>query len=126
MNNKDLTEINNKMLLGTEEAGYCQHTSPKHTPSDAVNNITSVVNNITSPALQYWHDEFVTKGDATREIYLKNFAKFTEFTNKTADELLSQRIENQISKDPKIQRQIESQLIKFISAKREVEKIIQD
>ena len=69
--------------------------------------------------MQYWHDELATKGGATCEIYLKNFAKFTEFTNKTADELLNQRMENQISKDPKIQRQIESQLIKFISAKRD-------
>jgi integrase len=72
-----------------------------------------------SPALKYWHDELAAKNDTTRELYLKNFAKFTEFTKKTADELLKQRIDDQISKDPKIQRQIESQLIKFISAKRD-------
>ncbi len=61
----------------------------------------------------------VSLNTATREMYLKNFAKFTAFTEKTPDELLLQRQEDQTSKDPKIQRQIESQLIKFISAKRD-------
>lgn len=89
-----------------------QHASPQ-------NNIISVVNNITSPALKYWKDELATKTEATRDIYLRNFAKFEAFTGKTADELLTQRLNNQISKDPKIQHQIESQLKKFISAKRE-------
>ena len=54
------------------------------------NNIISVVNNITSPALEYWKDELATKNEATRDIYLRNFAKFEAFTGKTADELLTQ------------------------------------
>jgi len=105
---------------------------PKINPLDVINNKSSVinnkttttnsqnsvVNNITSPAIEYWLNELATKSETTKELYLKNFKKFLEFTNKTADELLEQRQENQTSTNPKIQRLIESQLIKFIATKR--------
>ena len=94
-----------------QKAGYYHDASPQ-------NNIIFATNNITSPALKYWQDELASKGDATKQIYLKNFVKFTDFTGKTPDELLAQRQENQTSRDPKTQRLIESQLNKFISAKR--------
>ena len=94
-----------------QKAGYSQDASP-------LNNIISAVNNKTSSTLQYWYDELATKDNATRNIYLKNFEKFTTFINKDADELLKQRQEDQASKDRKIQRRIESHLIRFISAKR--------
>jgi integrase len=74
---------------------------------------------ISSPALEYWENELASKDGATKDIYLTNFNKFLEFTGKTADELLKQRQENQTNPDRKIQRQMESQLIKFIAAKRE-------
>jgi integrase len=67
--------------------------------------------------LNYWLNELVTKSDGTRQIYLRNFEMFLNFTQKTADELLAQRQEDQTSTDPKIQRRIESQLIRFIAAK---------
>ena len=69
--------------------------------------------------MEYWKNELAAKSTATKEIYLENFAKFTDYLGKTADELLKQRQENQTSNDIKTQRQTESQLIKFISAQRE-------
>jgi uncharacterized protein YeaO (DUF488 family) len=84
-------------------------------------NISPVLLNIRSPAIRYWQDELATKSDTTREIYLRDFLKFAEFTSKTADELIKQRQEDQISKDPKTQRQIESQLLKFIAAEKKKE-----
>jgi integrase len=80
-------------------------------------NKTSAIDSLTSPALKYWQDELATKSDGTRNIYLKDFMAFLAFAEKTADELLTQRQQDQTSKDPKTQRQIESQLIRFISAK---------
>ncbi len=93
--------------------------APYSNITSAHSNITLAHNNISSPALQYWEDELSAKDPATKEIYLTNFSKFLEFTGKTPDELLRQRQEDQINPDRKIQRRLESQLIKFISAKRE-------
>ena len=116
-----------------QKAGYSQDASPQNNKSSVTLHkspvtlhktsikthqpVSSLRNN--SPAIDYWISELAAKNDATKEMYLKNFAKFIDFTGKTADELLLQRQENQTDKDPKIQRQIESQLIKFISAKRD-------
>lgn len=95
-----------------QKAGYDQHTKPTM-------NIISATQNKTSPAIEYWINELATKGEATKDIYQKYFAKFAEFAGKTPDELLRQRQENQTNTDPKIQRLIESQLLKFISTKRD-------
>jgi integrase len=68
-----------------------------------------------SPALEYWKNELANRSETTRDLYLDNFAKFLDYTGKTADELLRQREEDQTSKDKKIQRNMESQLKGFIA-----------
>ena len=45
----------------------------------------NVVDNIRSPALKYWQDEIATKGEATKEIYARNFTEFLKFVNMNAD-----------------------------------------
>lgn len=70
-------------------------------------------------ALEYWKSELAAKDEATQEIYIRNFNKFLEFTKKTPEELLRERQENQMNPDRKIQRIMESNLIKFIAVKKE-------
>lgn len=68
--------------------------------------------------MKYWNEELGTKGEATREIYLRRFNEFLEYTGKTPDELIQQRQENLASKDLKIQRAIESEFMKFLALKK--------
>jgi len=65
--------------------------------------------------MKYWLDETLSKEPATRKLYLRNFTKFSQWLNKTPDEILEQRQKNLRSTDPKIQRTIESYLIKFLA-----------
>jgi hypothetical protein len=58
-------------------------------------------------------NELAAKDEATKDIYLRNFDTFFEFTEKTPDELLTQRQENQIHPDRKIQRQSKANLSGF-------------
>ena len=107
-----------------QKAGYDHHASHLTSSPDATENKrfatqnkTTSTNTSSYATLNYWLDELATKSDGTRQIYLKNFKAFLSFTQKTADELLAQRQQDQTSTDPKIQRRIESQLIRFIAAK---------
>lgn len=68
--------------------------------------------------MKYWQGELATKGEATKEIYLKRFNGFLKYTGKTADQLLLQRRENLANKDLRIQRAIESGFMKFLALKR--------
>jgi integrase len=88
-------------------------------PKTVVNNISSVVDNIRSPALKYWQDEIATKGEATKEIYARNFAEFLKFVNMNPDQLLTQRQDDILNRDIKTQRRIESQFLAFIAKKKE-------
>ncbi|HEX9260898.1 MAG TPA: tyrosine-type recombinase/integrase [Candidatus Bathyarchaeia archaeon] len=72
-----------------------------------------------SPALEYWKNELASKDPATKKLYLHSFDKFLQFTNKTPDELLTQRQQDQTNPDRKIQRKMESLLNNFISKKRQ-------
>jgi len=85
---------------------------------NAVVNISSVINNIRSPALKYWQDEIATKGEATKEIYARNFAEFLKFVNMNPDQLLAQRQDDILNRDIKTQRRIESQFLSFIAKKK--------
>jgi integrase len=107
-----------------QKAGYDHHASHLTSTPDATKNKRFATQNKTTPentssdaTLNYWLDELATKSDGTRQIYLKNFIVFLTFTEKTADELLVQRQQDQMNTDPKTQRRIESQLIRFIAAK---------
>jgi hypothetical protein len=74
-------------------AGYCQHTSP----NDATLNKSSDTLHITnSPALEYWKSELASRDPATTNLYLRSFNKFLQFSSKTADELSSSGVKNQI------------------------------
>jgi len=110
-----------------QKAGYIQHTTPTTTQNDGVLNKSSVVldktqsvlNKTFSPALEYWKTELASKDPATTDLYFRSFDKFLQFTGKTADELLTQRQQEQTNPDRKIQRRMESQLNAFISKKRQ-------
>ena len=108
-----------------QKAGYCQDAMPKTTLLDVTDNKSSlksnkktVIYNISSPALKYWHDELTSKEESTRDLYEENFAEFLQFANKNADELIIQRQQDLLSKDLKIQRRIESQFLAFIAEKK--------
>lgn len=79
----------------------------------------SALNKSNSPALEYWKTELSSKDPATTDLYLRSFDKFLQFTGKIADELLTQRQQEQTNPDRKIQRRMESQLNAFISKKRQ-------
>ncbi|UCF45500.1 MAG: hypothetical protein JSW44_02405, partial [Candidatus Bathyarchaeota archaeon] len=63
--------------------------------------------------MKYWLNETLSKEPATRKLYIRNFTKFAQWLNKTPDQILKQRQKNLRSTNPKIQRTIESYLIKF-------------
>jgi site-specific recombinase XerD len=86
---------------------------------NVINNISSVVNDIRSPALKYWQNEIATKGEATKEIYARNFTKFLKFVNMNPDQLLAQRQDDLLSRDIKTQRRIESKFLAFLAKKKE-------
>ena len=65
--------------------------------------------------MQYWLEETLSKEPSTRKVYINNFTKFLQWLNKTPDEILKERQENLRSTNPKVQRKIESYLIKFIA-----------
>jgi hypothetical protein len=88
-------------------------------PKTVVNNISSVADNIRSPALKYWQGEIVAKGEATKEIYARNFAEFLKFVNMKPDKLLAQRQDDILNRDIKKQRRIESLFLSFIAKKKE-------
>jgi site-specific recombinase XerD len=67
-----------------------------------------------SPAVEYWQNELATLAEGTRVNYLRYFKAFCKFADMTADEILTQRTQDQTSKDPKIQRRIESLFRQFL------------
>jgi integrase len=88
--------------------------------NDVVTNISSAVTNITnSAAIDYWKTELASRDPATLNLYLRSFEKFLQFTDKTADELLTQRQKDQTNTDRKIQRHMETLLNAFIAKKRQ-------
>jgi integrase len=72
-----------------------------------------------SPALNYWHQELVTKGDGTKQRYEEYFKEFLEFIGKSPDELIVQRQQDILNPDRKIQRRIESQFLAFLAKKKQ-------
>ncbi len=76
------------------------------------------MNKTISEALEYWKHELSAKDPATVNLYLRSFEKFLQFTEKTPDELLTQRQQDQTNSDRKIQRRMESALNAFIGKKR--------
>jgi site-specific recombinase XerD len=93
-----------------QKAGYVQDASPQITEDSPH---TTEAN-----ALQYWYDELKGKEEATKERYKLYFSQFLEFIHKTADELMTQRQEDALNKDIKIQRRIESQFLTFLTEKK--------
>jgi site-specific recombinase XerD len=72
-----------------------------------------------SAAIDYWKSELASRDPATVNLYLRSFDKFLQYTEKTADELLAQRQQDQTNTDRKIQRLMETLLNAFISKKRQ-------
>ncbi len=72
-----------------------------------------------SPALKYWQNELATRDEATKNLYLRSFEKFLEFSGKSPDELIQERQIDQMNPDLKVKRRMESLLIRFIAQKRE-------
>jgi integrase len=86
-------------------------------PVRHVSHKEPLLNQITSqsPAMKYWLDETLSKEPSTRKLYVGNFEKFLQWLSKTPDELLKERQNNLRSTNPKVQRIVESYLIKFIA-----------
>jgi integrase len=82
-------------------------------------NSLNVQPDSSSPALNYWHQELVTKGDGTKQRYEEYFQDFLEFVGKNPDELIVQRQQDILNPDRKIQRRIESQFLAFLAKKKE-------
>jgi hypothetical protein len=73
---------------------YNQHTSPQNCykqqkVSNVQRNRLSVQPDSSSPVLNYWHQELLTKGDGTKQRYEEFFQKFLEFIDKNPDELIN-------------------------------------
>ena len=82
-------------------------------------NSLNVQPDSSSPALNYWHQELVTKGDGTKQRYEEYFQDFLEFIGKNPDELIVQRQQDILNPDRKIQRRIESQFLAFLAKKKQ-------
>ena len=76
------------------------------------------MNNEASPTLQYWQNELATKGEATKQRYQEYFSEFLDFICKKPDELVTQRQQDLLNPDRRIQRRIESQLLAFLATKK--------
>jgi integrase len=66
-------------------------------------------------AEQYWIKELATLAPATLDIYTRYFHQYLKYTNKTADQLIQQRILDNESKDMKTKRQAETQFKQFLA-----------
>jgi integrase len=82
-------------------------------------NSSTVQPNSSSAALNYWHQELVSKGDGTKQRYEKYFQEFLEFIGKNPDEVIVQRQQDLLNPDRKIQRRIESTFLGFLAKKRQ-------
>jgi integrase len=98
-----------------QKAGYDQDASP----NNATLHKSSATLHITSPALEYWENELASKDPATIDLYLRSFNKFLQYTGRTPDELITQRQQDVINPNRKIQRQMESTLNQFIGKMRQ-------
>jgi hypothetical protein len=67
-----------------------------------------------STAIREWQDQLANRAEATKKRYLQFFEEFLSFLGTDADQLLQQRIQDQINPNIKIQRRIENQFLAFI------------
>lgn len=73
-------------------------------------------------AEEYWYREMATLATTTQAIYKEYFRKFLEYTGKTADELLTERIQESRSDNKRIQRHAETTFKSFLAFMRSIYK----
>jgi site-specific recombinase XerD len=69
-------------------------------------------------AQEYWHREMATLATSTQEIYKQYFGKYLDYTGKTADELLAERIQEVRSDNKQVQRHAETTFKSFLALMR--------